>query len=113
MVAAYHDYERQLAATFAAGGRLNTAVAEAQRTMVGRLGYLGGHQVIASITNAQAHIGQAITSGAEGHRKLSRLGDSMGYRFASEFGDSRKDPKAVLSILLSAVGDEQRIADAH
>jgi hypothetical protein len=101
-----HDYEQMLAGLIEPGSRLAIATARAQKAMADRLGYLGGHQVLASFSTAQTHVSAAMTSVADGHRKLTRIGAAAGYQLDSEFGDFSKDPKAIMELFLSAVVDE-------
>lgn len=55
------------------------------------LGGLAGHQVLAAIATAQAHIGSAIGEAAGGHRQLELLGRRMGYDVTG-YGDGQKPP---------------------
>jgi hypothetical protein len=82
-------YENLLRATYAAGGRLATAAAEAQASR--RLSVICGHQVLAAISAANVEVAEAIAHGAHAHRLLDALARQLGVD-TSAYGDEHKYP---------------------
>lgn len=89
MVAELHTYERLLQALYAKGGELATAAIEAQSAR--NISPVAGHQIIASLSQAQLMVSTALSHTADSHRQLEILGRKLGID-VSAFGDVLKPP---------------------
>lgn len=87
LVAELHRFERLLGEAFAAGGALQATAVAAQRER----GYssIVGHQVLAAISAANLSVSGAITSTADGHRRLEAIGKALGLDVIA-YGDGVK-----------------------
>lgn len=89
LVSELHAYERLLQSLYAKGGELACAAIAAQAGH--NVSPVAGHQILASISNAQLMISSALGHMADGHRQLETLGRKMGLDVTS-FGDVLKPP---------------------
>ena len=89
MVRSLHEFESLLRRTLAAGGQVAAAMASASEAE--GLSAVAGHQVFASITDANSNVSSALTDVAKGHRLLEGLAGRLGYSTVG-YGDGQKDP---------------------
>lgn len=102
MVAELRRYEALLRDTFASGGRLAAAMAEAQRDQ--GLSVAFGHQVFGHVGSANVDVSRAIGSIAEAHRMVELLGRKLGIR-ADEFGPEQPKPDGFFVTAAAPVSD--------
>ena len=88
-----HAFENLLRESYAAGARVATAFAAAQKAE--KLSPVAGHQFVAAIGNANVQACAALSTTADAHRLLEKLGTRLGFD-VSAYGDVRKDPEETI-----------------